>query len=298
MKVKTGQDAGRIEHVDYRPPVGYSLDLEVMRIAELRRRGSPEHFALPQRAAFHLLIGVTGGECEHMLDFVGHGAREGSWLMVNPGQVQRFDFSRDWSGWLLVFRAEFLPSGWVGGIPGDESAWSHVRLAASTHRAALNTVEQMSSDASEAGSFEGRTALLRAQLQGLLWRLCLAARAGAPPSPPQVLLAQRFARFRQAVETDLAQPRAPAEYAARQGCAERTLNRACLAVVGVSAKQYIVARRILEAKRLLAHTAQPVQRIADVLGFDEASNFVKYFRRAEGCTPGVFRQRYVGRGAE
>jgi AraC-like DNA-binding protein len=34
-----------------------------------------------------------------------------------------------------------------------------------------------------------------------------------------------------------------------------------------------------------------VATIGDQLGFDEATNFVKFFRREAGLTPGAFRAR-------
>jgi AraC-like DNA-binding protein len=35
----------------------------------------------------------------------------------------------------------------------------------------------------------------------------------------------------------------------------------------------------------------PTSAIGDQLGFDEATNFVKFFRRETGMTPGAFRTR-------
>ena len=71
---------------------------------------------------------------------------------------------------------------------------------------------------------------------------------------------------------------------------EKALSRMCIAAVGVPAKVVINQRLILEAKRLLAHTTLPVQSIGSALGFDEATNFVKFFRKATGTTPLTFRQ--------
>jgi AraC-like DNA-binding protein len=34
----------------------------------------------------------------------------------------------------------------------------------------------------------------------------------------------------------------------------------------------------------------PVSSIAEKLGFDEATNFSKFFRREVGCTPAEFRR--------
>lgn len=60
---------------------------------------------------------------------------------------------------------------------------------------------------------------------------------------------------------------------------------------GVPAKAFLSLRIALEAKRLLAHTAESVGALAGQLGFDEPTNFVKFFRREAGCTPGEFRAR-------
>jgi len=62
-------------------------------------------------------------------------------------------------------------------------------------------------------------------------------------------------------------------------------------MVGVGAKTFIASRLALEAKRLLVHTEMPISAIAHQLGFDEATNFTKFFRSIEGCTPGDFRRR-------
>ena len=74
--------------------------------------------------------------------------------------------------------------------------------------------------------------------------------------------------------------------------AEKTLTRICSAVAGVGAKAFIASRLALEAKRLLVHTEMPISAIAQRLGFDEATNFTKFFRSIEGCTPGDFRRQF------
>lgn len=63
------------------------------------------------------------------------------------------------------------------------------------------------------------------------------------------------------------------------------------------AKAVITDRLVLEAKRLLAHSLLPVAGIGDQLGFGEATNFVKFFRRETGLTPGDFRAEQRSRGA-
>jgi AraC-like DNA-binding protein len=69
----------------------------------------------------------------------------------------------------------------------------------------------------------------------------------------------------------------------------RTLTRACQAATGQPVKHVIDERVALEARRLLAHTDEPVAAIARRLGFSEPTNFGKFFTRHTGTTPGEFR---------
>jgi AraC-like DNA-binding protein len=60
---------------------------------------------------------------------------------------------------------------------------------------------------------------------------------------------------------------------------------------GLSAKELIDARVVLEARRLLAHTSLPIATIGESLGFSEATNFGKFFLARTGERPGAFRAR-------
>ena len=78
-------------------------------------------------------------------------------------------------------------------------------------------------------------------------------------------------------------------HACHLGCSEESLSRATLALTALGAKAFLTRRIALEARRLLVHTLLPEAAIGDPLGFDEATNFVKFFRRETGFTPVAFR---------
>lgn len=63
-----------------------------------------------------------------------------------------------------------------------------------------------------------------------------------------------------------------------------------LAPTGNGAKEFIDARVVLEAKRLLAHGDPTVMECAHRLGFHDAANFRKFFEQRAGLTPGAFRK--------
>ena len=62
--------------------------------------------------------------------------------------------------------------------------------------------------------------------------------------------------------------------------------------MATSAKELIDERVVLEAKRMLVHTSNSIKEIGFDLGFDEPTNFIKYFRKHEEKTPIEFRKSF------
>lgn len=58
--------------------------------------------------------------------------------------------------------------------------------------------------------------------------------------------------------------------------------------MGVSFMTYVIQKRIREARRLLAHTNQPINRIAARVGYENYSYFTRLFKRV-GMTPAEYR---------
>lgn len=60
---------------------------------------------------------------------------------------------------------------------------------------------------------------------------------------------------------------------------------------GVTIGTYIAARKVSTAKDLLAYTEYSIQDISNYLAFSSVSHFGSVFRKAEGMSPGVYRER-------
>jgi AraC-like DNA-binding protein len=286
--------------VDFTPPRGYALDVEIYRQAELGRRVGGADLRGVERTSFHCLLYVTAGRYVHMVDFETLAFTAGSLLVLQPGQAHRFGDMVGWDGWLLVFRSELLPSKQAAAEPGEvelfrqiEKLPTRLHLAAAVRKAVTGGFERMAIDA-KLPSSPAVNALLRSQLQAMLIRLHLAEAPSASDAAIEPALLQRYRRYRSAIEREYARWHSVAQYASHLGCSEKTLSRATRTVADMSAKSVLTDRIVLEAKRLLAHTLLPVAVIGDQLGFAEATNFVKFFRRETGVTPGGFRTRQQG----
>ncbi|MCZ4303925.1 helix-turn-helix domain-containing protein [Zoogloeaceae bacterium G21618-S1] len=288
-----------LKRVGYQPPESYRLDLEVLSMSELRRRVVEDEARLAHRIDFHILIHVTRGNCTHTVDFTPIACGAGSMLALRPAQAQRFDFSSQWEGWIAIFRSEFLlplqstaSSPELHMVSDLEALPEHLALAGTDRDAVGRAFAQMHEDTQLSGPATELNMLLRHQLSALLTRLHLIDVRQAPRDSAASPNLQRFNRFKQRLEKAFARQHQVAGYAKQLGCSEKSLNRATLDVAGLTAKAYIAARINLEAKRLLAHTALPIGQIADRLGFDEPTNFVKFFKREVGCSPSEFRRRH------
>lgn len=73
------------------------------------------------------------------------------------------------------------------------------------------------------------------------------------------------------------------------GMAERTLRRQ-LAAEGVSWRQLLDEVRAGKAVELLVGSGQPVERIAQKMGYAETASFIRAFRRWHGVTPAAYRR--------
>jgi AraC family transcriptional activator of pobA len=87
------------------------------------------------------------------------------------------------------------------------------------------------------------------------------------------------------------------QYAAALRVSSSTLNRACHAVLELSAKQLVQQRLLHEAKRRLIYTGEPLESIAWSLGYRDPAYFSRVFRRLAGDSPSAFRLRHnIGNG--
>ncbi len=276
----------RVTPVQFTPPSDYRLDVELIPAAELRSRVARVQDRGIERIDFTCVIHVTNGSYVHTVDFESVRCRPGSCLIIHPGQVHEFGHDPDWDGWMLLFRSESLP-------PSETVDQAYelpplIETRGDTRAAITETFERMARDAASSQR-QDTNRLLLGQVAVLLTRLHLAHAAFAARRTVEPLALERYRSFRAAVDREFRNWHHVGDYAAHLGWSVKTLTRTTREVVDLAPKRIIVDRIVLEAKRLLAHTSQTVATISRHLGFDEPTNFVKFFRRETGMTPGVFQ---------
>jgi AraC-like DNA-binding protein len=276
-----------------------ALGIEPMTMAELRGKVAAKQLNQPQRVDFFMLMLVMEGSGSHTVDFIDWSLSPGQMLFVRPGQVQQWHSEDPYEAQLILIDPGALPHS-NGQILARELAllgfdeWvAGLRLEGDTLRVTEAGFQQLRQDF-DLFSGEGLDiALIRHELMALLTRIAKLQKQGRVGVEMIATSRLTYRLFIQALEASFAKEHSLRYYARRLGYSESTISRACLAAEGRSAKEAISRRVLLEAKRLLAHSTASVAEVAYQLGFSEATNFVKFFRRNAGVTPKDFGQEML-----
>lgn len=278
--------ATEIPEVPFRAPRSPQLGLEIMELAEVRRRAGQASLLSVHRVTFHTITLIRSGDGDHVVDFAHHPCRAGTLLWVRPGQVQQFRLPSTLSGRHLMFVPSFpisLPAveHLISGLFGPTS-WQLGGRA--EHQTVLTLFDQIEAEYARPAGTVSRE-ILEHLLAALMLQIDRLPGTGSGASRGNEL----YERFRVELERGYARSRRADEYAAKLGCTVKTLTRASIAATGHPVKHIIDARVALEAQRLLAHTDRPIAVVARQLGFTEQTNFGKFFIRHTGRTPAGFR---------
>ena len=122
--------------------------------------------------------------------------------------------------------------------------------------------------------------------------LRLSADLGSQPLHAPASATRLMHRLHRLLDETLGQRLSAVDLCRRLAVSQSTLVRACKVTVGLSLKAVVDRHVLLESMRSLVDTDEPVSRLAERMGFDEATNFIKFFRRLAGTTPAAFRRRY------
>ena len=273
-----------------------ALGIEPMTLAELRSRVAAGQLAEPERVDFYLLLLVTAGQGTHSVDFVDWPLAPGSLVFVRPGQVQQWHAGADVDGQMVLLTAATLPY-----RDGQSLSRELELLALDTWPACAELpaglaaelgdgLQRLRRDFDRFDASALDVSLIRQQMLTLLLRLAK-WHSGRPNAETPSRGRSTYRLFLRELESAFHAEHSLRHYAQRLGYAQSTLSRACLRAEGRSAKQVIDRRIALEAQRMLAHGSASIAEIGHQLGFSEATNFVKFFRRVIGVTPALFRQQ-------
>lgn len=273
-------------------------ELELIELEQLWQlaESSPHNPCSPHRVGFFNLIIVESGCGEHMLDFQNVPFEAGSVLFVQREQVHAFDLSSRPQGKVLLFTQAFLDQVHANmrlpNLTPTHLNRQHVpviQLDAVHKLRCGRLLQELTEEVSSPKTDPLLVMYLFCSLSLLLNRLRPEQHQQQLSDAQSLLLA----RFFDQLQANFDRVRDANWYASQVNTTYKTLNKICKLATQLTAKQLIDAYTIIEIKRRLVVSQVTSQHIAYELGFEDVSNFNKYFRNQTGMTPGQFRKHHA-----
>lgn len=284
-----------IERVHYQHEALPGIGLELMTINELYATHLTRKAPGPEQLDFYLLLFITEGTGQHMVDFRQYGYEPGTVFTIAKEQVQQFAEQYTGKGWLLAFTETFVVQYFEQQealqqllLFNDALVHPCFQLSGEQRQNVVSLIGHLQAEYQNPVQDRYKGGILQSCLHTLLLTLERYKQSTLPPVAPTTHL-DTFFHFKQLVEAHGFVTRNVADYADLLGCTPKKLNAITHAVVYKSAKAFINDTFLLQVKRLLVGTNLSIKEVAYKTGFDEPTNFIKYVKRYSGQLPSAFR---------
>lgn len=268
------------------------LQFELYSLKEYRIK-SGEKAAIPHSHSYYQIIWFFNGGGTHTVDFKTYDIEDNTILFITKDQIHSFDDDLEIEGWLIHFNESFF-------MHSDVDIFLKYNLFNSQHNPCYpinnnlcdvvnNYIKLIKKELDKRGSF-GYEDVVRFLLKAMLINL---ERIHQKDTTKKIELNSQyelqFFKYKELIEAHYKDGFSVNHYADLLHISSKTLTTITKNIIGKSPSQLIAERTILEAKRLLRFTALQIGEVAFKIGFDDASYFVKYFKRHVGSSPKSYR---------
>ncbi|WP_158798278.1 AraC family transcriptional regulator [Pedobacter sp. L105] len=249
----------------------------------------------PRRAAFYCIIWFKEGAPVHTIDYTQIEVKANTFLFIRQDAVQFFDQKNKYSSQLILFTDTFFAKNQTElQFLKNSPIFNNTLIQAIPALDDLQHIWRSMVNEFNDSDKKYKPKLLRNYLHNFLLTAERAVFTGNDSFDNRSVEQNHLASFREHLESHFRQCHSVAFYAQKLFITPKSLNNATQKLTGKTAKQITDERIILEAKRELLYSKESGKIIAFSLGFDEPTNFFKFFKKQTGHTPASFRLFYLG----
>lgn len=282
--VKTYETVNRERHE-------LSFGISKMEDIYVKRNGQVDE---PHRHNFYTVLVVKEAKGVHKIDFQSYEMGEKQLFFVAPGQVHQVIEEQASQGFVMTFSSEFLvqnaiPLSFIASLNLFQNYGQTPPLYPSEEQ-----FERIIAFSSEMFQLFHGDSKMKDLSVGSYLKLLLIECNNICSINPMVsdmdLTGDSLVRsFKQQVDEHYRSEHSTQFYADELHVSADHLNRVIKGKIGKTAKEYIQARIITEAKRLLYFTELSNKEIGYELGFSEPANFSAFFKKHTDLSPSSFK---------
>ena len=270
---------------------------DIVKIEDLLQRDLNHDICKNHLVKFYIIFFVYEGKGFHTIDFTDYDYKEGTVFLIRKNQIHKFFKNQDVKGFLLVFTEDFI----ISHLNKMEASKSMQLFndSLSFPKILFNNLDEfsdftvlikhMESEYNVNDNFS--IGITRSVLHIVITKLFrIKAKKGHFVTLKKYM--PKFLEFQNLVEKDCFKSRQVKYYAQKLGLSTKTINNIVKNIVNISAKAFIDERCVMQIKRLLISTDHSIKEIAYISGFNDPTNFFRYFKKYTGSSPDVFRQSH------
>jgi AraC family transcriptional regulator, transcriptional activator of pobA len=247
----------------------------------------------PHKHSTYITILFIKGKGEHQIDFDTYAIKPGSVFLLSPGQVHCWKVSKDAEGFVFFHTKEFYDNIFlkrkIENYPFFylQQNYPVIYLSISdTKRVERNFQEIYQEYKERLKGWEIKLEALADLVYIELSRLYTNKTENGKISDPSYLKVKKLQKF---IDEYFKSKKFPSDYADLMNMSTRHLSRICREVLNKSTGDLIIERILIEARRLLIQKDITVAMVADELGYDDYSYFIRMFKKNTGVSPKEFQ---------
>ena len=268
---------------------------EILTLQELYKINDSSLLASKRRLQFYEILFIEKGNGHHIIDFDTYKLETGSILFIGKSQVHTWQQRLANDGYVMLFTENFLNKNQLQfGDLAYDYPFNYVMYGPSitvadrklqrTFLTLLQLIYQEYSLIKNEHSQELLQTLLRTFIVKVKTQL----------SWEKVIIDDEskkiFIQLQRVIDQNIGHTRNASDYTNMLGLSYHQLNSVVKKFTNKSLKAFIDEMLILNAKRLLCDKENNISEIAYMLGFEEPTNFTKYFKKHNHQTPKRFRE--------
>lgn len=251
---------------------------------------------LPHRIEFFAVLIITAESGFHIVDFTEYRLKKNECLLISKGQVHAFKPNTKYEGYIILFTEDFLLKNFFKNISVQVLKLYNYHIYTPQHEVSaesfiiINIIQKEQNNNNILNKYKIIACLLGAWF-GKLEQYNHEKQPSLGDGENDYVY---FDKFKNYVENNYKSSRDAKHYAYLLSISYKHLNSISKKYTNKTAKAFIDDFVILEAKRFLCSTSLSIKEIAFKCGFDEQTNFQKYFKKITNETPLNFRQNLRG----
>lgn len=245
------------------------------------------------RHDFYFVLAIQHGSGIHEIDFVKYPVQANAVFILRPGQVHKLELTADTMGFLLEFDLSFYQ-------PKNSIAEHRWKKASSKNYCEVEAERFQRLHTHLATIFqeyslkqEGYVEAIKANLDlFFLEHIRQSKNPNSIAKSESGYIQERFEELVRLLETNIVSMKNVSDYADRLSLSPYQLNSIAKTSVGRTVSDLINDQIVLEAKRQLIATPAQVKEVADKLGYEDPSYFIRFFKKQTGHSPEAFRKNF------